>query len=42
MGRIASGPYQRAYVKKTADGWALQVLGAPYGGLIDGKDGQGE
>lgn len=39
---IASGPYQKAYVKKTDDGWALEVLGAPYGGHLSGKDLQGE
>jgi hypothetical protein len=42
MGRIASGPYVQARVKKTEDGWALEVLGAPYGGHIDGKDAQGD
>jgi len=42
MGKIASGPYKKAYVKKTADGWALEVLGAPYGGHRFGKDEQGE
>ena len=42
MGKIASGPYQKMYVKKTADGWSLQVLGAPYGGPLGGKDAQGE
>jgi len=42
MGRIASGPYQKAYVKKTPDGWALEVLGAPYGGHLSGKDADGD
>jgi len=42
MGGIVSGPYVQAYVKKTADGWALEVLGAPYGGPNDGKDEDGE
>jgi len=42
MGKIASGPYQKAYVHKTADGWALQVLGAPYGGHLSGKDADGD
>ena len=39
---IASGPYQKAIVHKTADGWALQVLGAPYGGHLSGKDADGD
>ena len=42
MDGIASGPYQKAYIKKTADGWSLQVLGAPYGGHDGGKDADGE
>ena len=42
MGGIVSGPYVQAYVKKTADGWVLEVLGAPYGGPNDGKDEDGE
>ena len=29
-------------IKKTVDGWALEVLGAPYGGEFEGKDEQGE
>jgi len=36
------GPYSKAYVKKTADGWALEVLGAPYGGHVGGRDADGE
>ena len=39
---IASGPYQKAIVHKTADGWALRVLGVPYGGHLSGKDEDGE
>ena len=39
---IVSGPYQKAIVKKTADGYSLEVLGAPYGGHRFGKDEQGE
>ena len=42
MAKIASGPYQKAIVHKTADGWALQVLGAPYGGHLSGKDADGD
>lgn len=42
MSGIASGPYQKAYVKKTETGWSLEVLGAPYGGHRFGKDEQGE
>ena len=29
-------------IKKTVDGWALEVLGAPYGGHLDGRDADGE
>ena len=42
MGRIASGPYTQAYIRKTADGYELRVLGAPYGGHLGGKDEDGE
>lgn len=42
MGHIAEGPFQKAYVRKTDDGWVLEVLGAPYGGHRFGKDADGE
>jgi hypothetical protein len=42
MGKIASGPYIKAHVKRVEDGWALEVLGAPYGGHLMGKDADGE
>jgi len=42
MSKISEGPYQKAYVQKTDDGWQLTVLGAPNGGHLDGKDEDGE
>jgi hypothetical protein len=42
MGQIKEGPYQKAFVRKTDDGWVLEVLGAPYGGHRFGKDEDGE
>ena len=36
------GPFSKPIVKKTVDGWALEVLGAPYGGHINGRDADGE
>ena len=42
MGQIASGPFQKALVKKVGDQWVLEVLGAPYGGHIMGRDADGD
>jgi hypothetical protein len=42
MGQIASGPYIKAHVKQVDGQWVLEVLGAPYGGPMDGKDADGE
>lgn len=42
MGQIAAGPFKTAHVKKTDDGWVLEVLGAPYGGQNAGRDADGE
>jgi hypothetical protein len=40
---IIRSPMQHVYVSQKANGeWKLEVLGAPYGGLIDGKDMQGD
>lgn len=32
----------KCYIRKTKDGYVLEVLGAPYGGHLDGKDADGE
>lgn len=42
MGQIVSGPYNKAIVKKVDGQWVLEVLGAPYGGHVMGRDADGE
>lgn len=42
MGTIDSGPFKKAIVKKVDGQWVLEVLGAPYGGHVMGRDADGE
>ena len=42
MEKLITGPYAQARIKRTADGFVLEVLGAPYGGHLAGKDADGE